>query len=93
MSSLKELKKVLRSLRKLKKDTPKVSESRRSINRQIREIKKQILAVDNTLKPTESKGKLIEEIERLYQLKGRPFLVDLRAYTEDELLVHLNKIK
>jgi len=93
MTTEKELKKQLRALRKYKRDAQKGSSARREINKQIRDVKKELGAIEEQLRPSESKQKLIEELTELYRFRNKPMFVDLRAYTEEQLQVHLNKMK
>jgi hypothetical protein len=93
MPDLKDLKRQLRALKKLKKLAPVGSEHRKQINKEIRALKKEKQAVDVPLVLTEEKQILIEELNQLYELKGRPFLVDFRLYSEAQLKIHLNKMR
>jgi arsenate reductase-like glutaredoxin family protein len=93
MTTGKELKKQLRALRKLKRETQVHSEARRGINKQIREVKSQLGTIDAQLAPSESKQKLIEELLEVYRRLRRPILVDFRGYSEEDLKIHLTKVK
>ena len=93
MTIEKDLKTKLRTLRKLKKDTQNFTEERRQINGQIREIKKQLSQREESLKPDEGKQKLIDEIKRIYELRRKPLIVDLRDYDSSQLQNHLNRLK
>lgn len=97
MTQEQEVKKQVRALRKLKRQTQPHTVERIQLNRQIREAKKQLavqteaLAVE--MKENEPKQALIDELTRVYQSLGRPVLVDFRAYTVEQLQVHLTKVK
>lgn len=93
MTTIEELKHQLRSLKRLKRDTRPQTDGRRDINRKIRDLKKHLGTIDESLKPTDEKQKLIDEIRIIYRSKNRPFYTDIRVYTVEELQVHLNKLK
>jgi hypothetical protein len=93
MTTLTDLKKQLRALKKLKKDAPVGSESRRQINKSIRALKKERQSIEVSLAPTEEKQVLIDELTKLYEFRNRPFLVDFRIYTVEQLKIHINKLK
>jgi indole-3-glycerol phosphate synthase len=97
MTQERELKKQLRALRKLKRQTQPHTVERRQLNRQIRELKTELATRDEVLaeavKDDAPRQAVIAELERAYQSKFRPVVVDFRAYTVDQLKVHLEKVK
>lgn len=93
MTTDKELKKKLRALRKLKRETQKFSPERRQINAQIREIKTGLVTREVELTGDEEKQQLVKELTDLYERKRRPIYVDFRVYTNEQLKVHLNRVK
>lgn len=92
MSTHKELKKLLRALRKQKRETQPKSDARRQINRQIRVVKEQLSQFEIEQKPDSEKQALMDKLTELYRDKRRPMLVDFKAYSKEELQVHLSKV-
>jgi predicted transcriptional regulator len=87
-----EIKQQIRKLRKLKRDTQKKTDARRQINQQIRDLKEQLTAKLPEVKQSSAREALIQEIYK-YNPDLERLGVDMNKYTDEQLNIHLTKIK